>query len=61
MHREIVHPDDKGRDVDGEDPEHEYEDAMRVVVKVKVRGEVLCYVSYHANVQGQAVTHGVAS
>lgn len=35
-------PDDKGGDIDGEDPEHEDEEGVRVVVEVEVCGELLC-------------------
>lgn len=33
---EVVDPDDEGGKVDGQDPEHEEEDRVRVVVEVDV-------------------------
>lgn len=41
MDGEIVDPDDEGRDVDGEDPEHEDEDGVGVVVEVEICDEML--------------------
>ena len=42
VYREIVDPNDEDRQVDRQDPEHEHQDRMGIVVEARVDARALC-------------------